>query len=40
VRKILGRPRGFNNKGIVDEYRRPKQGYAVVKARFGELQEG
>lgn len=39
VRKILGRPRGFNNKGVVDEYRRPKQGYHVVKARFGELQE-
>jgi beta-glucuronidase len=39
VRKILGRPRGFNNKGIVDEYRRPKQGYGVVKAHFGELEE-
>jgi beta-glucuronidase len=32
--KILGRPRGFNNKGVVDEYRRPKQAYEVVKRHF------
>ncbi len=31
TRRILGRPRGFNNKGLVDEYRRPKQAYDVVK---------
>lgn len=30
----LGRPRTFNNKGILDEYRRPKQAYDVVKALF------
>lgn len=30
----LGRPRSFNNKGLVDEYRRPKQGYHVVKAHY------
>ncbi len=30
----LGRPRGFNNKGTVDEYRRPKMAYDRVKANF------
>ena len=29
--RTLGRPRGFNNKGIVDEWRRPKSAYGVVK---------
>lgn len=28
------RPRSHNNKGIVDEYRRPKEAYDVVKALF------
>ncbi len=28
--RALRRPRGFNNKGIVDEYRRPKSAYGVV----------
>lgn len=37
VRKILGRPRGFNNKGVVDEYRRPKEAYEVVKRAFHAL---
>jgi beta-glucuronidase len=37
VYKILGRPRGFNNKGLVDEYRRPKLAYAVVKSLYHEL---
>ncbi|MGV7222822.1 MAG: glycoside hydrolase family 2 protein [Nitrospinales bacterium] len=27
----LGRPRGFNNKGIVDEHRNPKRAYYAVK---------
>jgi beta-glucuronidase len=35
--KILGRPRGFNNKGVVDEYRRPKQAYEVVRQHFHAL---
>jgi len=30
------RPRNMNNKGIVDEYRRPKLAYAAVKAMFEE----
>lgn len=30
----LGRPRAFNNKGIVDEYRRPKLAYKSVKKIF------
>ena len=30
----FGRPRTMNNKGIVDEYRRPKLCYEVVKRRF------
>ncbi len=29
-----GRPREMNNKGIVDEYRRPKAAYEVVKSRY------
>jgi beta-glucuronidase len=33
-RRALMRPRGFNNKGIVDEYRRPKQAFAVVRQLF------
>lgn len=33
--RALGRPRAFNNKGTLDEYRRPKGAYAVVKAHFG-----
>ncbi len=37
VYKILGRPRGFNNKGVVDAYRRPKQAYDVVKRLFNEI---
>ena len=28
--RALTRPRGFNNKGIVDEYRRPKLAYATI----------
>jgi len=34
ARRALGRPRGFNNKGVVDEYRRPKLAYDVVKRLF------
>ena len=37
IGRILGRPRGFNNKGIVDEYRRPKSGYEIVKKWYHEL---
>ncbi len=29
-----GRPRTMNNKGIVDEYRRPKLSYEAVRERF------
>jgi beta-glucuronidase len=32
--RALGRPRSFNNKGLVDEYRRPKQAYDLVKRHF------
>jgi beta-glucuronidase len=38
VYKILGRPRGFNNKGVVDEYRRPKLAYEVVRRHFHALE--
>ncbi len=30
----LGRPRAFNNKGTLDEYRRPKMAYNTVKEIF------
>ena len=33
----LGRPRGFNNKGTLDEYRLPKLAYACVKAIFNQF---
>jgi beta-glucuronidase len=29
--RALGRPRGYNNKGILDEYRRPKLAYSAVR---------
>jgi beta-glucuronidase len=31
-----GRPRCMNNKGVVDEHRRPKRAYEVVKQHFGD----
>jgi len=34
TRSVLFRPRGFNNKGVVDEYRRPKQAFDVVRKKF------
>ena len=30
----IGRPRTFNNKGLVDEYRRPKRAYYSVRDMF------
>jgi beta-glucuronidase len=35
----LGRPRAFNNKGVVDEYRRPKLAFETVKEIFRSYQE-
>lgn len=35
----MGRPRTMNNKGVVDEYRRPKLAYEVVKQRMHEAAE-
>lgn len=32
--RALGRPRTFNNKGTLDEYRRPKLAYAAVREIF------
>lgn len=31
---ILGKPRGFNNKGLLDEYRRPKSSYFAAQRLF------
>lgn len=31
---FTSRPRSYNNKGVVDEFRRPKMSYAVVKELF------
>lgn len=31
---FAGRPREMNNKGVVDEYRRPKAAYGRVKEIF------
>lgn len=33
----LSRPRAFNNKGTLDEYRRPKGVYDVVKRHFAKI---
>lgn len=33
------RPRSYNNKGVVDEYRRPKEAFDVVKKMFPEIPE-
>lgn len=30
--RALGRPRAFNNKGTLDEYRRPKLAYRTVRS--------
>lgn len=35
-----GRPRCMNNKGVVDEHRRPKLAYEVVKRLFGHQRAG
>lgn len=32
--KELERPRSFNNKGVLDEYRRPKLGYYALKSIY------
>jgi beta-glucuronidase len=33
-RMALTRPRGVNDKGLIDEYRRPKQAFRAVRERF------
>ncbi len=33
----LFRPRAFNNKGVLNEYRKPKAAFEVVKRRFGSV---
>ncbi|MBQ9116787.1 MAG: beta-glucuronidase [Clostridia bacterium] len=33
----LNRARGFNNKGLVNEYRRPKMAYGAVKKAYSEF---
>lgn len=33
--QLLRRPRGFNNKGVVDEWRRPKLAYFAIRDRMG-----
>ena len=35
----LRRPRSYNNKGLVDEYRRPKMAYDVVKKLYRQARE-
>jgi beta-glucuronidase len=32
--RALGRPRAFNNKGVFDEFRRPKLAAQTVKKAF------
>ncbi|MBL7201771.1 MAG: beta-galactosidase [Anaerolineae bacterium] len=35
--RALRRPRSLNNKGLVDEYRRPKLGYWIVKELYAKI---
>jgi beta-glucuronidase len=37
--QILGKPRGYNNKGLLDEYRRKKLAFRVVKSLFSSFPE-
>lgn len=37
--KEINRARSFNNKGILDEYRRPKESYYTVKKLYFEIDE-
>jgi len=37
--RMMTRARGFNNKGVLDEYRRPKMAYDSVKQLFHQLNE-
>ncbi len=34
ARAAMGRPRGYNNKGLLDEFRRPKLAFAVAERHF------
>ena len=36
-RMSLNRARGYNNKGIVDEYRRPKLAYYAIKEIYSKI---
>ncbi len=38
--RAVKRPRAFNNKGVLDEYRRPKLAYDVVKKAFHDYRDG
>ncbi|MCH7230875.1 hypothetical protein L0U85_08430 [Glycomyces sp. L485] len=36
---LLGRPRSVNDKGVLDEYRRPKQAYGAVRRLYRRARE-
>jgi beta-glucuronidase len=38
-RRALGRPRSMNNKGLVDEYRRPKSAYYAVRDLYARIEK-
>jgi beta-glucuronidase len=37
IARMMNRARGYNNKGVVDEYRRPKLAYETVKQLFHQV---
>jgi len=39
IPRILGKPHGFNRKGVVDEYRKPKEAFYVVRDLFAKLKK-
>ena len=38
IRRLLSRPRSFNNKGLVNEFRRPKLAYYTVKNIYSSME--
>ena len=40
ARAAMGRPRGYNNKGLLDEFRRPKLAFETARRCFAQISRG
>jgi beta-glucuronidase len=40
ARAAMGRPRGYNNKGLLDEFRRPKLAFDTARRHFAQTTRG